>query len=177
MSHDSLLSKLSQQSCITIIGMPGVGKSTTGLLLAKKIAFAPMDSDYLIEALYGVSLQDIADRLTKEEFLDLEAEVVQKIRVRRTVIATGGSVIYREKSIEHLKSLGPCILMSAPLDLILDRIALNPDRGLAIGPNQTVEDLYNERMELYTKYADATVCVDRNSTPDAVTDQIIQIYR
>ncbi len=157
--------------------MPGVGKSTISVALAKRIAFMPIDCDYLIEALYGVCLQDIADRLTKEAFLDLEAEVVQKIRINRAVLATGGSVIYREKSMEHFKSLGPCVFMSAPLDLILERIALNPDRGLAIGPNQTIEDLYNERMELYTKYADATIYIDRNSTPKSIVDEIISIYR
>ncbi len=177
MQKDSFLSKLDTNANITLIGMPGVGKSTIGNALAKLIAFAPLDSDYLIEALYGVNLQEVADRLTKEQFLDLEAEVVSKIRVNRTVIATGGSVVYRDNAMQHLKSMGPCVFLSAPLDLILERIALNPDRGLAIGPNQTIEDLYEERKALYTKYADFIVEVDRNSTPSSVATSIADFYR
>ncbi len=177
MSNDPFLTKLPKGACITLIGMPGVGKSTVGTTLSKLIAFAPLDSDYLIEALYGVHLQAIADKLTKDEFLDLEAEVVQKIRVNRAVIATGGSVVYREKAMQHLKTLGPVILLSAELDLILERIALNPDRGLAIAPNQTIEDLYQERMNLYTKYADHTVIIDKNSTARESANKIINFFR
>ncbi len=166
------IQKLTKDSCITLIGMPGVGKSTVGLELAKELAFYHVDTDYIIESIYGVPLQKIADKLTKEEFLDLEGEVIEKLNLKKIVISTGGSVVYRESAMQALKKSGLCIFLSAPLDLILERIAENPDRGLAIAPNQTIEDLYNERQELYTKYADLTIHTDKNSTLDGVIKEI-----
>lgn len=153
--------------------MPSVGKSTVGLSLARALTFSHLDSDYIIEALYGVELQKVADKLTKEDFLDLECEVIKSLYAKRTVISTGGSVVYREEAMLFLKNLGPCVFLSAPLELILKRIALNPDRGLAINPGQTVEDLYNERMELYKKYADYTIEINSRTSIEAVTKAIV----
>ncbi len=176
-NNDLLLKKISSDSCISLIGMPSVGKSTVGFMLAEEINFAHLDSDYVIESLYGVNLQQITDSLTKEKFLDLEGEVISKLLVKRTVISTGGSVVYRDWAMEKLKALGPCVFLSTSLDIILERLALHPDRGIAIGPNQTIEDLFNERMALYTKYADFTVNVSRETTPKQVVQAIINNYK
>ncbi len=168
---------LNDYSCISLIGMPGVGKTTTGIQLAKLFSFVHLDTDYLIESIYGVELQTIADNLTKNEFLDLESEVLEKLNVKRALLSTGGSVIYRDLGMHKLKQLGPCIFLKADLDIILDRIALNPDRGLAIAPGQTIEDLYNERMELYSKYADYVVNVTRDKDVKKVVQEIYALFQ
>ncbi len=163
-------------SCISLIGMPGVGKSTLGLALANLFEFIHVDTDYILESLYGVSLQTIADNLSKNKFLDLESENLQKLRIEKAIISTGGSVVYRDKGMQALKELGPIVFLSAELDLILKRIALNPKRGLAIAPNQTIEDLYNERMALYTKYADYTIHIDAKRTPESLAYEIYKLF-
>ena len=140
--------------CITLIGMAGCGKTTVGLALAKALGWAFMDTDQLIESAYGTRLQDIADRLTKDEFLDMEAEMICSLRASRTVVATGGSVVYRETGMRHLQSLGPVVRLDCPLAVVLERISHNPERGLAIAEGQTIEDLYLERQQLYIRYAD-----------------------
>ncbi len=154
--------------CITLIGMPGIGKSTVGLALAKDLDWAFVDTDYIIESLYGVPLQKVTDAMSKEEFLDVEGQVIQSLRLFRTIIATGGSVIYREEAMAHLRSLGPVVYLHAPLDLILERIARNPQRGIAIAPGQTIEDLFEERAALYTKYAQCSLDVTSFSPEECV---------
>ncbi len=165
-----------EKICLTLIGMPSAGKSTVGQALAKKLNFISLDTDYIIEALYGVKLQTVTDSLSKEAFLDLEGEMVQKLYISRAIISTGGSVIYRDEAMQHLKKLGPCIFLSADLDLLLKRISQYPDRGIAIAPGQTIEDLFEERMFLYNKYADYTIDVTKSISPDEVADEIIKHF-
>jgi len=140
--------------CVSLIGMAGCGKTTVGLALAKLLGWAFMDTDHLIESAYGTRLQDVTDRLAKEEFLDMEAEMICSLRTSRTVIATGGSVVYREAGMRRLQSLGPIVRLDCPLAVVLERISHNPERGIAIAEGQTIEDLYLERQELYVRYAD-----------------------
>lgn len=155
--------------CISLIGMAGAGKSTLAKLLAKRLSWSMVDTDHAIEASYGTILQNITDKLSKDEFLDVEAQVLSSLRLARTVIATGGSVVYRETSMQHLATLGFIVHIVVDLPVILKRIARNPNRGLAIAPGQSIEDLFYEREELYKRYAthsiDATYknpkeCVD-----------------
>ena len=141
--------KISPEGCISLIGMAAAGKTTIGRELSQLIDWPQMDADHLIEATYGGELQQIANLLSKEAFLDLEARIICSIKVQHTIISTGGSVVYRAKSMVHLAKLGPIIYIDAPLDTILKRIARKPDRGLAIAPGQTIEDLFNERKQLY----------------------------
>lgn len=144
-------------SCVSLIGMAASGKSTVGRRLAETLDLAHVDSDFLIEATYGVCLQDVADSMNKERFLDTEAAIVGSVNLRRAVISSGGSVVYREETMHHLRRLGPLVYLDVPLDIILERIARKPDRGLAIAPGQTIEDLYNERAALYRRWADFTL--------------------
>lgn len=139
--------------CIILIGMAGAGKSTVGMALARELDWAFLDSDHLIEAVYGARLQAVTDALSKEAFLDAECTVIRSIKACRAVIATGGSVIYREAAMRHLNALGPVVHLDVPFAAIAERVARNPQRGLAIGPGQTLEDLFNERAQLYRKYA------------------------
>ena len=145
------------QDCISLIGMAGAGKSTVGRVLAERLGWTQVDTDHLIEAAYGKRLQDVTDSMTKDAFLDVEGDTICGIRLKRTVLSTGGSVIYREPAMRHLQSLGPVIHLDVPLPLILERIALNPDRGLAIAPGQTIEDLFAEREALYTRWSTARI--------------------
>lgn len=143
--------------CISIIGMAAAGKSKMGAELARLMDWGHADADHLIEAAYGAPLQQITDSMTKDEFLDLEATVIKNIRLKRCIVSTGGSVVYRHSAMEHLQSLGPVLHIDVPLPIILERIARKPDRGLAIAPGQTIEDLFNERHALYEKYAGVTI--------------------
>lgn len=143
---------LSDDQCVTLIGMAGAGKSTVGRAVADLLGWAYVDTDHLIEATYGARLQDVTDALDKETFLDVESRVIQSLRMQRAVLATGGSVVYREEAMRYLTSLGPVVFLDVPLEIILERLARKPDRGLAIAPGQTVEDLFREREQLYRRW-------------------------
>jgi shikimate kinase len=162
-----------RQACITLIGMAGAGKSTVGRQLARLLNWKLMDTDQLIESVYGVPLQDITDKLGKDAFLDVEATVICAIRAHRVVLATGGSVVYRENAMAHLRSLGPIAYLDVPLPVILERIARNPLRGLAIAPGQSVEDLFREREALYARYADCTIDAG-GLLPEACAEAILK---
>ena len=150
--------------CVILIGMAGSGKSTIGARLAQEMGWALLDSDLLMEALYGCRLQDLTDALPREAFLDVECTVIRAIRAQRTVIATGSSVVYREAAMEHLASLGTIVHLDVPLPEIERRIARNPQRGLSLGPGQDVADLFRERAPLYAARA-ALRCDAARGTP------------
>ena len=141
--------KVGPQGCISIVGMAAAGKTTIGRELAALIDWPQLDTDNVIEATYGARLQRITDQLDKEGFLDLEGEIIRRLNVRRCIISTGGSAVYRDFAIQHLKSLGPVIYIRVPLPIILERFARKPERGMAMNPGQTIEDLYAERTRLY----------------------------
>lgn len=157
--------------CITLIGMPGSGKSTVGESLAKHLSWAFMDTDYLLEALYACRLQDVVDSLGKESFLDTEELMILSLKAQRTVIATGGSVVYRPQAMGHLSSMGALVYIKTGLPCLLERISLKPERGIAIAPGQSLEDLYRERIKLYEHYADL-VCDSEKLSPAECADFI-----
>ena len=166
---------LTEDKCVTHIGMAGAGKSTGARAVAERLGWAYVDTDYLIESTYGARLQDVTDALDKESFLDVEAKVILSLRMQRAVLATGGSVVYRPEAMRYLASLGPVVFLDVPLPIILERIARKPDRGLAIAPGQTVEDLFHEREALYRRWATCRVAAGNLSvseTADAVFDAI-----
>lgn len=151
--------------CISLIGMPGSGKSAIGALLARKLNWAYMDTDFLLEALYACKLQNIVDSLGKKEFLNAEERMILSIDACRSVIATGGSAVYREKAMVRLREMGPVVYIRCGLDSLRKRIALNPERGIAMEAGQSLEDLYRERKELYERYSDF-VCDSELLRPD-----------
>ena len=166
---------LTEGQCVTLIGMAGAGKSTVGRAVSERLGWAFVDTDHLIEATYGARLQDVTDALDKERFLDVESRVIQSLRMQRVVIATGGSVVYRAEAMRYLVSLGPVVFLDVPLPLILERISRKPDRGLAIAPGQTIEDLFREREALYRQWATCRVeagDVDVSEAVQAVLDAI-----
>ncbi|MDR2161954.1 MAG: shikimate kinase [Desulfovibrio sp.] len=149
--------KLPETGCVSIIGMAAAGKTTIGRELAILLDFPQLDTDHLLEATYGTRLQNITSALSKEDFLDVESLVVGRLIARRAVISTGGSVVYRASSMAHLASLGPVIYIDVPLPIIAERILRKPDRGLAVNPGQTLEDLFREREPLYKSFATHTI--------------------
>lgn len=163
-------------NCISLIGMAGAGKTTIGRLLAERLNWAFMDTDYLIESLYGTRLQDVTDSTGRDEFLDLEADMIECLQPRFTVIGTGGSVIYRRRAICKLKKLGPVAHIYAPLEQIMERIALKPDRGIVLGKDQSLADLFWERDALYREHAELK-CDSGRFPPSECVDYLIEKLR
>lgn len=149
-----------------LIGMAASGKSTIGRLLAKRIDWAFVDTDQLIEAWWGAPLHQIADTLGKEAFLRAEAEQICQLGLKRCIIATGGSVVYSEQAMDHLGKLGRIIYLKCSLESITERLTNPTTRGLAIAPGQSIRDLYEERIHLYERYAHLTISTDGMSAPE-----------
>lgn len=144
-------------------------------MLADRLDMPFVDSDKIIEATYGVRLEDITRAFGREQFLDAECKIIQAINLPGCVIATGGSVIYREPAMAWLKHLGAVIYLTVPLAVVEERVARNPERGIAFGPGQTLTDLYNERCGLYTKYADFE-CDTASIPPAESANQIADFF-
>lgn len=153
---------------ITLIGMPGSGKSTLGVLLAKTLGFGFLDTDLVIQQREDDLLQNILDRVGTEAFLDLEADAICSVDCEKTVIAPGGSVICRERGIEHLRSLGPVVYLRIPCDVLEKRIHNMGSRGIAFRPGETLRDIYDYRTPLYEKYADIVVDGDKGSLEETL---------
>ena len=153
---------------ITLIGMPGSGKSTLGVLLAKTLGFGFVDTDLVIQQREGDLLQNILDKVGTEAFLDLEADAICPVDCDKTVIAPGGSVICRERGIEHLRALGPVVYLRIPCDVLERRIHNMGSRGIAFRPGETLKDIYDYRTPLYEKYADIVVDGDKGSLEETL---------
>lgn len=153
---------------ITLIGMPGSGKSTLGVLLAKTLGFGFVDTDLVIQQREGDLLQNILDKVGTEAFLDLEADAICSVDCEKTVIAPGGSVICRERGIEHLRALGPVVYLRIPCDVLERRIHNMGSRGIAFRPGETLKDIYDYRTPLYEKYADIVVDGDKGSLEETL---------
>jgi shikimate kinase len=144
-------------SNLVLIGMPGAGKSTVGVILAKRTLRAFVDTDVLIQTAQGRTLQDIVDADGYLVLRKIEEEVLRGLAVRGHVIATGGSAVYSETAMAHLRSGGTVIFLDADLPTIASRIKDFGTRGLAKRPDQDLADLFRERRALYRQYADITI--------------------
>ncbi len=145
---------------IVLIGMPGVGKSTLGVVLAKELGFEFVDADLLIQKREKRLLKEIIAQDGVDGFLKVEEEVNAKIEAERTIIATGGSVVYSQKAMEHLKSIGKVVYLKLNFDDLNNRLGNLKGRGVVLKDGQTLKSLYEERTPLYEKYADITVSED-----------------
>lgn len=142
---------------ISLIGMPAAGKSTIGVLLAKKMGYAFLDTDISIQTGEKMTLAQIIDARGIEAFLDIEADYLSRLTCRNHVIATGGSVIYRDQAMAHLASISTIIYLAADLDTLLSRLSDLTARGVAIDPKRDIADLYKERTVLYDQYCDVKI--------------------
>ena len=142
---------------IIFIGMPGSGKSTVGVLLAKRMALDFIDTDVLIQTATRRSLQDIVDQDGYRELRRIEEKTLLNLDCRRHVIATGGSAVYSDAAMTHLKSAGKVVFLQVDLATLKARVHDYDTRGLAKRSDQTIDDLFAERSALYRKYAEMTV--------------------
>lgn len=142
---------------IILIGMPGSGKSTLGVLLAKALGRRFVDTDLLIQEREGRLLQDIIDNDGIEKFLQIEEQVLLSVDVEHAVIATGGSVVYEPKAMAHLSQLGTVVYLKLGYKALARRLGNLEKRGVVLRPGQTLRMLYDERVPLYEKYANITV--------------------
>ena len=155
---------------IILIGMPGAGKSTVGVVLAKKMGYAFLDSDLLIQAYENNLLHEIIEVKGLDVFKKIENKVNAAINAENTVIATGGSVIYGTEAMMHLKSIGSVIYLKLGYEELKNRLGDLSDRGVAIRLGQTLADLYEERTPLYEKYADITIDCSKKDIREIVLE-------
>ncbi|NIB43571.1 shikimate kinase [Pseudomaricurvus alkylphenolicus] len=142
---------------VILVGMPGAGKSTLGVMLAKALARDFVDTDLLIQLRAGATLQEILDEKGYQALRRLEEETLLGCDFRRHVIATGGSVVYSDAGMRHLKQYGPVVYLDVELDELRRRIHDYETRGIAKRPDQSFESLFEERRALYQRYADIVV--------------------
>jgi shikimate kinase len=142
---------------VVLVGMPAVGKSTVGVLLAKRLAYGFIDTDILIQTGESETLSSLIERLGPEGFCDLEADYIERLDLCAHVIATGGSVVYRERAMHHLARSGRIVYLDIDLPSLTRRLHDLGGRGVVMAPGQTMEGLYAERTPRYRRWAHVTV--------------------
>lgn len=148
---------MEQKTNIVLIGMPGVGKSTIGVILAKVLGYSFLDADLLIQEQEGKLLREIIEEKGTDGFIEVENRVNASIRADRAVIATGGSVVYGKEAMEHLKEIGRVVYLKVSYAILEKRLADIKGRGVVLKKVQTLETLFEERSKLYEQYADIEV--------------------
>ncbi len=167
LSHDNLI----------LIGMPTSGKSTVGIILAKALGYDFVDGDLVIQKTTGKKLSKLMEERGVDGFLALEEEILCGISCQHSVIAPGGSAIYGEKAMEHLRELGKIIYLKIDLDMLDERLHDAKNRGVALRDGQTIEQLYEERVPLYEKYADIIVDERGHALEDMVVLIVSQLAK
>ena len=142
---------------IVLIGMPGVGKSTVGVILAKELGYQFVDADLLIQKQENRLLKEIIASEGVDGFIAIENQVNASIQAERTVIATGGSVVYGKEAMEHLKKIATVIYLKLSYQSLRKRLGNLKNRGVVLRNGQTLKDLYEERVALYEQYADVII--------------------
>jgi shikimate kinase len=146
-----------EQKNIILIGMPGVGKSTVGVLLAKAMGREFLDIDLLIQIGQKATLPQLIERHGLDGFCEIERRYAENISAANAVIATGGSVVYYDSAMRHLKANGIAVYLELPLEGLMRRLTDVVGRGVVMGPGETMESMYIKRWYLYEKYADITI--------------------
>ena len=161
---------------VSLIGMPGAGKSTIGVLLAKRLGLNFVDTDLLIQVQRGEALQDTVDSLGFEAFCALEESVLLDMTLAKYLVATGGSVVYSEQAMARLADAGPVVYLQVPLPVLSERVQAQPDRGIAFAPGQALADIYRERKPLYERFANITIACEARS-PESIAGEVIRQLR
>lgn len=157
---------------LILIGMPGAGKSTVGVILAKRTSRDFIDSDVVIQLAEQRPLQDIVDTDGYQVLRQIEERALLELLVGKTVIATGGSAVYSDPAMQHLKQNGILIFLDVKLETLYQRVKDFGTRGLARRPDQSFEELFKERFALYTRYADITIDCE-GLTQEEVCERIV----
>lgn len=154
---------------IVLIGMPGAGKSTLGVVLAKILGYEFIDADLLIQSKLDKTLQKIIDACGPDGFIEVENEVLCTLDADRAVIATGGSAVYSDEAMKHLSSIGTVVYLKVSYEELQNRLGGLHERGVVMknGMGMSLADLYEERIPLYEQYAEATIDIDGLSVRDA----------
>lgn len=163
------------QTNIVLIGMPASGKSTLGVILAKTLGVAFVDTDLLIQQREKRLLQEIIDTDGIAHFLDVERDAVLSLECENTVIATGGSVVFREASMQKLKRNGTVVFLDVSLQTVKKRLNNIKTRGVAAAKGKTIDDIYFERLPYYRKYADIVLPLDGCSFEESVGKLILSL--
>jgi shikimate kinase len=157
---------------VVLVGMPGAGKSTLGVLLAKALGYDFVDSDLLIQRRAEQTLAAYIQSHGYAALRALEAEVIQTLVLERTVIATGGSAVYSVDAMSHLQAMGRIIYLRCPLAVLRQRIEGAEDRGIAAPAGQSLSDIEAERTPLYAGYANLTLDIGEGDMQAAATDLV-----
>lgn len=160
---------MNRKSNIVLIGMPGAGKSTLGVVLAKVLGMDFVDGDILIQNQIGNTLQKIIDAEGVDGFLRVENDVLASIDMQNTVISTGGSAIYSDEAMRHLTDIGTVVFLDVDLEELRGRLGSLHERGVVMrkGMSMSLDEIYQEREPLYRKYAEVTLQTDGLSVREA----------
>ncbi len=153
---------------IILIGMPASGKSTVGVILAKVLGMDFLDTDIVIQQREGARLNDIIAVKGSDAFLEVEEQTILSLDVSRTVIATGGSAVYSDAAMRHLKTNGTVIYLEITLDELKKRLIDVKERGVVLKPDESIDEMYERRTILYKKYADISVMEEGKTIEDTV---------
>lgn len=162
---------------IVLIGMPGVGKSTVGVVLAKHAGLKFVDSDLVIQERTGRLLHEIITQEGDAGFRQLENRINASLQAKHSVIATGGSVIYGREAMRHLKEIGTVVYLKLSYESIADRLGDLKERGVTLKKGQTLAQLYDERIPFYERYADVTVDCESKTIREIVAEIFARVIR
>ncbi len=162
---------------IIFIGMPAAGKSTIGVVAAKRLGYEFIDTDILIQKREKRLLKDIIDEKGIGGFLAIEDQINSEVEAENAVIAPGGSVIYCDNAMRHYKEIGTVVYLQTSFQTISERIGDPKKRGVVLQNGQTLEDLYNERRVFFEKYADVVICEDGKTLEDTIEEVVEKFKR
>ena len=160
---------------IIFIGMPASGKSTVGVVVAKRLGYDFIDTDLLIQKQENRLLKEIIADVGNEGFLAIENQVNREVEAEHAVISPGGSVIYCKEAMEHFKEIGTVVYLQVSFETIDARISCAKNRGVVLKEGQTLHDLYEERTKLFEKYADYVVSEEGLSLEDTI-DKVLELF-
>ena len=158
-----------------LIGMPASGKSTVGVVLAKRLGYEFIDTDLLIQNQEQALLREIIAEKGEDGFLVIEDQVNADLEAERSVIAPGGSVVYCENAMKHYKEIGTVVYLQTSYQTIKERIGDPKKRGVVLREGQTLKDLYEERRVLFEKYADVTICEDGLTLSETI-GKVVEVF-
>lgn len=163
----------SEKDNIVLIGMPGVGKSTVGVILAKVLGYQFVDADLVIQQQEGKLLHEIIEEVGTEGFIEVENQVNASLQVNHSIIATGGSVVYGKEAMEHLQSIGKIIYLKVSFERLEKRLADIKGRGVVLKEGQDLKSLFEERSPMYEKYADIQIS-EENLNVEQTVEKILE---